>query len=627
MKNGVQKFGKFLSSMVMPNIGAFIAWGLITALFIADGWFPNEGLASIQPYMLTYLLPVLIASTGGYLIGGERGRVMGAIVVMGCIAGVGGSEGQPMLMGAMVIGPFAGWVIKVFDEKMEGHMPTGFEMLINNFSVGILGMIIAIIGYFIIGPVMTGILAVLSKGVEILITYGLLPLVAIFVEPAKVLFLNNALNHGIFTPIGSSQAEELGRSIMYMLETNPGPGLGVLLAYCFFAKDKTTKQSAPGAVLIHFLGGIHEIYFPYVLMNPLVIVAPIVGNICSIAFFSLTGCGLKAPASPGSIIAFLSMAPKDKMVFTILGVLIATVVSFLIASPIIKFTDGKKRSLSDAQNQMSQMKAESKGQAIAQNDGPVNPSLIKKIIFACDAGMGSSAMGATKFRNRIKDVRPDIIVKNTSVDNIPADCDVAVVQATLAERARKSAPQAKLITIGNFLADPSLDAFYEQLTTKTETLQDEAEDTVATQEKTEASGKTVIDENGILLNQTPVSKEEAIRTAGELLVKQGCVSEEYVDAMIEREKIVTTYMGMGLAIPHGTSEAKDTVKKTGITLVQYPEGVDFGDEKAQLVFGIAGIGDEHLDLLSKICEALEEEEVMEKMKTTTDVSWILEQLS
>lgn len=632
MKNGVQKFGKFLSSMVMPNIGAFIAWGLITAIFIADGWLPNEGLASIQPYMLTYLLPILIAATGGYLVGGERGRVMGAIAVMGCIAGVGGSEGQPMLMGAMVIGPFAGWVIKFFDEKMDGHMPTGFEMLINNFSVGILGMIIAIIGYFIIGPVMTAILMVLSRGVGILIAHGLLPLVAIFVEPAKVLFLNNAINHGIFTPIGSAQAEELGRSIMYMLEANPGPGLGVLLAYCFFAKDKTTKQSAPGAVIIHFFGGIHEIYFPYVLMNPMVIIAPIVGNICSIAFFSLTGCGLKAPASPGSIIAFLSMTPKDKMVFTVLGVLIATIVSFLIASPIIKFMDGKKGSLSEAQNQMSQMKAEAKGQTGVQKDASLDSSAVKKIIFACDAGMGSSAMGATKFRNRIKDVRPEIIVKNTSVDNIPADCDVAVVQATLADRARKSAPQAKLITIGNFLADPNLDAFYEQLTTVAEG----AEGTAAAQEaQTETaagqeiadSGKTVIDANGILLNQAPVSKEAAIRAAGELLVKQGCVSEAYVDAMIEREKLVTTYMGMGLAIPHGTSEAKDTVKKTGITLVQYPDGVEFGEEKAQLVFGIAGIGDEHLDLLSKICEVLEEEEVMEKMKTTDDVSWILKLLS
>lgn len=649
MKNKIQRFGKFLSSMVMPNIGAFIAWGLITALFIADGWIPNAGLASIQPYMLTYLLPVLIASTGGALIGGERGRVIGAIAIMGCIAGVGGTEGQPMLMAAMALGPFAGWVIKMFDKFMEDKMPTGFEMLINNFSVGILGMILAIFGYFVIGPVMTTILTILSAGVEILVQHSLLPLLAIFIEPAKVLFLNNAINQGIFTPIGSVQAEQLGSSIMYMLEANPGPGLGVLLAYCFFAKDKTTKQSAPGAVIIHFLGGIHEIYFPYILMNPIVIIAPIVGNICAIAFFMLTGCGLKGPSSPGSIIAFLAMAPTDKIFLIILGVLLATVVSFVIASPIIKLTDGRKgTSLSEAQAQTSQMKAESKGQTIAQNDAPIDASGIKKIIFACDAGMGSSAMGATKFRNRIKDIRPEIIVKNTSVDNIPSDCDVAVVQTTLAERARKSAPQARLITIGNFLADPSLDALYEQLAAKaddpgtaqkaagpqTEKTAAEASakvtavktpDTPA--EAPDASAKKVIDANGVKLNQPRVSKEEAIRAAGALLVAQGCVDEAYVEAMVEREKLVSTYMGMGLAIPHGTSEAKGSVKKTGIVLVQYPDGVSFGDEDAQLVFGIAGIGDEHLDLLAKICAALEDADVLEKMKTTNDVSWILEQLA
>ncbi len=625
MKNGVQRFGRFLSAMVMPNIGAFIAWGFITALFIADGWFPNEGLASIQPYMLSYLLPVLIAATGGMLVGGERGRVMGAIAVMGCIAGVGGMQGQPMLMGAMVIGPFAGWIIKRFDRVMEGHMPAGFEMLVNNFSIGILGMAVAILGYYVIGPFMTVVLAVLGTGVNALVMRGLLPLVAIFIEPAKVLFLNNAINHGIFTPIGSAQAEEFGKSVMYMLEANPGPGLGVLLAYCFFAKDRTARQSAPGAVIIHFFGGIHEIYFPYVLMNPLVIIAPIVGNICSIAFFTLTDCGLKAPASPGSIIAFLSMAPKDRLLLTAAGVLIAAGVSFAIAAPIIRFTEGRRGSLADAQGQMRQMKAESKGQAgtegqtqsgglAAADDSVAGSGGVRKIIFACDAGMGSSAMGATKFRSRIRAQRPEITVQNTSVDNIPADCDIAVVQATLAERAKKSAPQARLITIGNFLADSALDELYRQLT-------EEPGNSAVRNHPAR-----LIDSNGVKLNQPPVSKEEAIRAAGELLVEQGCVDEAYVEAMLERERLVSTYMGMGLAIPHGTSEAKSLVKKTGIVLLQYPEGVSFGDEKAQLIFGIAGVGDEHLELLSKICEVLEDEEILEKMKTTTDIGWILELL-
>ena len=557
------------------------------------------------------------------MVGGDRGGVMGAIAVMGTIAGVGGTEGQPMLMGAMVMGPFAGWIIKKFDRFMETRMPAGFEMLINNFSVGIIGMLVAIFGYYVIGPVMTIILSVLTAGVDVLVNHHLLPLAAIFIEPAKVLFLNNAINHGIFTPIGAEQVKAAGQSIMYMLEANPGPGLGVLLAYWAFAKDKATKDSAPGAIIIHFLGGIHEIYFPYVLMNPVVIIAPIVGNICAITWFLITGCGLKGPASPGSIIAFMAMAPKNKMLLIFIGVAIAAAVSFAIASVIIKATS-TTASIDEAKAEVADRKAQAKGTVNVSKSESV-----RKVIFACDAGMGSSAMGATKFRNRIKAARPDIEVKNTSVDNIPSDCDIAVVQTTLQERAKKSAPQAQLVTIENFLNDPALDALYLQLTTldapAQEQPKDDVEKAVAAAEK--SVKKDVIVKDSILLNQPSVTKEEAIRKAGELLVARGAVEPAYVDAMQERERMVSTYMGMGIAIPHGTAQAKGTVKKTAISMVQYPEGVDFGAEKAQLVFGIAGIGEEHLDLLAKIAGCLEDPEVLEKMKTTGDVDWILKTLS
>lgn len=620
MKNSVQRFGKFLSAMVMPNIGALIAFGFLAALFIDTGWIPNEGFNSLVSPMLTYLIPILIASTGGRMVGGDRGRVVGAIAVIGAIMS---DTSITMLMAAMVMGPLAGFCIKKFDQLMEGRMPAGFEMLINNFSAGIIGMLLAMLGYIAIGPLMSAILAVLSAGVSILVEHGLLPLVSIFIEPAKVLFLNNAINHGIFTPLATEQAAEFGKSIMYMLEPNPGPGLGVLLAYMFFCKDKTTKDSAPGAVIIHLLGGIHEIYFPYILMNPLVIVAPILGNIAAIFWFSITDCGLVGPASPGSIIAYLMMTPGSDMIKVIIGVLIATGISFAVASPIVKMADGK--SLEEAQNEMASMKAASKGETVVP--GTIERSAeVKKIIFACDAGMGSSAMGATKFRNRIKNDRPDITVANTSVDNIPADCDIAVVQTTLAARAKKSAPQAQLITIGNFLADPALDALYVQLTTGDAPAAPAGENTDIVIPDTPIK-KQVIIADGIKLGQKPVTKEEAIQAAGELLVKLGYVDESYVDAMQEREKLVSTYMGMGVAIPHGTTQAKGTVKKTGIVFLQYPEGVDFGSEKAQLVFGIAGIGDEHLDLLSKLCNLLEDPALLETLKTTDDVDWVLEQLS
>lgn len=620
MKNSVQRFGKFLSAMVMPNIGALIAFGFLAALFIDTGWIPNKGFNSLVSPLLTYLIPILISSTGGRMIGGDRGRVVGAIAVIGAIMS---NTEITMLMAAMVMGPLAGLCVKKFDQFMESRMPAGFEMLINNFSAGIIGMILAMLGYVAIGPVMSAILSFLSAGVNLLVENSLLPLIAVFIEPAKVLFLNNAINQGIFTPLAMSQAADMGKSIMYMLETNPGPGLGVLLAYMFFCKDKVTKDSAPGAVIIHLLGGIHEIYFPYVLMNPLVIVAPILGNMAAIFWFTITDCGLVGPASPGSIIAYLMMAPGSDIIKVIIGVLIATGISFVVASPIVKMAGGK--SLEEAQSEMASMKAASANDNIVP--GTIERSSeIKKIIFACDAGMGSSAMGATKFRNRIKNDRPDISVSNTSVDNILADCDIAVVQTTLAARAKKSAPQAQLITIGNFLADPALDALYVQLTTGDAPAAPAGENTDIVIPDTPIKKQVIVAE-GIKLGQKPVTKEEAIQTAGELLEKLGYVDDSYVVAMQERERLVSTYMGMGVAIPHGTTQVKDTVKKTGIVLLQYPEGVDFGAEKAQLVFGIAGIGDEHLDLLSKLCTLLKDPALLETLKSTDDVQWVLEQLS
>ena len=544
---------------------------------------------------------------------------MGAIATIGVIVG---APAYPMLMGAMVMGPLAGFVIKKFDQAMDGRMPAGFEMLINNFSIGIFGMLLAIVGYYAIGPFMSAVLVVLKGGVQVLVDHSLLPLAAIFIEPAKVLFLNNAINHGIFTPIGIEQAAEAGKSIMYMLEANPGPGLGLLLAYWAFSKDKATKDSAPGAIIIHFFGGIHEIYFPYILMNPLVIVGPIAGNICAILFYSITKAGLVGPSAPGSIIAFMSMSPKSSIVITALGVLIAAAVSFLVSSPIVKMAGSK--SLEDAQKKTSDMKAESKGQAAEVLSGAdVKADDIKKIVFACDAGMGSSAMGATKFRNRIKPLNLGITVTNTSVDNVPADADVVVCQYILQDRAVKSAPQARLVAIGNFLQDPNLDTFYAELEGRANGTSASAPAVEPEVKEEKKAKKAVLKKEGIKTGLKSVDKETAIRAAGQLLCDLGFANEDYIQAMVDRENMVSTYMGMGVAIPHGTSNAKETVKKSGIVVMQYPEGVDFGDEKAYLVIGIAGVGDEHLEILGNIVASLEDEELLETLKKNADVDTIM----
>lgn len=472
MKAKIQTFGRFLSGMVMPNIGAFIAWGLLTALFIEKGWFPNEQLSSIVSPMLTYVLPILIAYQGGKMVGGDRGALMGAIATIGVICGTE----YTMFMGAMIMGPLAGLVIKKFDKAVDGHIPAGFEMIVNNFSVGILGLIMAVIGYYLIGPFMGVILGALSAGVNVLVTHGILPLVTAFVEPAKILFLNNAINHGIFSPLGAEQIAESGKSVFYMIESNPGAGAGILLAYMFFSKDKKTKDSAPGALIIHLFGGIHEIYFPYVLMNPLLLLAAIGGSLAAMTYYTIFDLGLSGPASPGSIIAFLLMAPKGSTLAVLLGVVIAAAVSFVIAIPIIRLAGNKHEgSLEDASAKMKDMKAASKGEAVSataeevgQQTAAIPAEEIKHIVFACDAGMGSSAMGASVLKKKIQKAGLDIEVTHASVSSIPPEAQIVVTHQDLKERAMKSAPQARLVTITNFMTAPEYDELVESLKTNKE---------------------------------------------------------------------------------------------------------------------------------------------------------------
>lgn len=466
MKEKVQVFGRFLSGMVMPNIGAFIAWGFITALFIATGWAPNERLASLVDPMSHYLLPLLIAYTGGKMVGGVRGGVMGGIAAMGVIV----CTDMPMFLGAMIVGPLAGLVIREFDKVVQDKIPAGFEMLVNNFSVGIFGMILAILSFWVFGPVIAGATNVMAAGVQFFVKHGILPLASVFIEPAKVLFLNNAINHGILSPMGIEQVSTLGKSVFFLMEANPGPGLGILLAYCFVGKG-SAKSTAPGAVIIHFFGGIHEIYFPYILMNPSLLIAAIAAGASGIFTFNLFHAGLVSPASPGSIIAILAMTPKDSYLGILAGVLVSTIVGFVVSVPLIKIFGKENNDIEAAKAKKNAMKAEAKG--IVEDKAceeitvevNVNMSDVHKIVFACDAGMGSSAMGATVLKKKIKEAGLDgIIVEHAPVSNIPADAQIVVTHQTLKERAQHSAPQAKLILITNFMAAPEYNELIAELT-------------------------------------------------------------------------------------------------------------------------------------------------------------------
>ncbi len=423
IKIKVQSFGRFLSNMVMPNIGAFIAWGIITALFIPTGWLPNETLAKLVGPMITYLLPLLIGYTGGKLVGGERGGVVGAITTMGVIVGAD----MPMFLGSMIAGPLGGYCIKKFDNWVDGKIKSGFEMLVNNFSAGIIGMILAILAFLGIGPAVEVLSKILAAGVNFMVAHDMLPLASIFVEPAKILFLNNAINHGIFSPLGIQQSHELGKSIFFLIEANPGPGMGVLLAYMFFGRG-SAKQSAGGAAIIHFLGGIHEIYFPYVLMNPRLILGryPRRDDRCLHPDYPQWRSGF--PGFPrGSIPAVLAMTPKGAYFANIAAIIAAMAVSFVVSAVLLKTSKVKEEDdIEAATRRMHDMKAESKGASpLAAGNVTNDLSHVRKIIVACDAGMGSSAMGAGVLRKKVQDAGlSNISVTNSAINNLPPDVDL-----------------------------------------------------------------------------------------------------------------------------------------------------------------------------------------------------------
>ena len=614
MQEAMQKFGRFLSAMVMPNIGAFIAWGFITALFIPAGWLPNETLGAMVGPMAKWLLPLLIGFTGGEVIYQHRGGVVGAIATAGIIV----ATDIPMFMGAMIMGPLGGVCIKKFDEAIQDSIPGGFEMLVNNFSAGIVGGVLACLAVVIVGPIVESNTGGLGGAVGAIVNAGLLPLVSILVEPAKILFLNNAINHGVFTPLGMQQVQEVGKSVFFMIESNPGPGTGVLLAYTLFGVG-SAKGSAPGALIIHFLGGIHEIYFPYVLMKPTLILAVIAGGISGVFTLTMLNGGLVAPAAPGSFIAIMAMTAPGAYVPNIAAILVATGVSFAISSVFIKASAKADAEAEDglaaAQANMAARKAASKGQS---GEKQVAGKDIKFIVYACDAGMGSSALGAAALRKKLhKDGYTNITVKNFAIGNIPKDAQIVVSHEKLAERARADSPQAEHIWVKDFTNNNVYDVISERL----------QGGGVATSEPvSEESGGSTLKE-GVLLKENvkvglkSVTKEEAIQAAGELLFNSGYVGKPYIEGMLARERDISTYIGKGIAIPHGENAVKEHVIKTGIVVMQYPDGVEFSDGNvAHLIVGIAGKGDDHLVIIQNLATITMDysDEDLEKAYKTKD---------
>jgi PTS system mannitol-specific IIC component len=481
----VQKFGTFLSGMIMPNIAAFIAWGFITAFFIEKGWTPVPGLGGfgvdaagkentglVGP-MIKYMLPLLIAGQGGRMVYSVRGGVVAIVATMGVIV----STEQPMFLGAMVMGPFAAYVMKQLDKLWDGKIKPGFEMLVNNFSAGIASAALAVLGYFAVGPVFVAVSQALGAAVNWLIAHSLLPLASLIIEPAKVLFLNNAINHGVLTPLGVAQAVAQGKSVLFLLEANPGPGLGLLLAFSIFGTGMA-KSTAPAAAIIQFFGGIHEIFFPYVLMKPLTLLATISGGMVGILTLTIFNAGLRAPAAPGSIIAVLVQTPRVSVVGVVLSVVLAAITSFVIASIILRASRNRDEGdLAAATASMEAMKGKkstvsgmlTKQEVEAeeveeQHEAASRTKPIHNIVFACDAGMGSSAMGASILRNKVKKAGfDDVTVVNVAIANLTDNIDLVVTHQDLTPRAQDRTPSAQHVSVDNFMNSPKYDAIVEEL--------------------------------------------------------------------------------------------------------------------------------------------------------------------
>ena len=639
----VQRFGTFLSNMVLPNIGAFIAWGLITALFIETGWVTligdaightggygfveqlgawgsgADGTGIVGP-MITYLLPLLIGYTGGRMMYDDnlRGGVVGAIATMGAITGAD----VPMFLGAMVMGPLGGWSMKKLDALWADKIRPGFEMLVNNFSAGIWGGFLAIMGFIVAGPFVQSFSDVASRVVDFLVESNLLPLTSVFIEPAKVLFLNNAVNQGILTPLGTTEAQEAGQSILFLLEANPGPGLGLLLAFAVFGKG-IAKASAPGAIIIQFVGGIHEIYFPYVLMKPILLLAVIAGGASGIAVNVAFDSGLRSPASPGSIIAVWAASPPGSLVGVTLSVIVSAGVTFLVASFLLKLDRSEDGGdLSGATTSMETMKGRKSSVAGALSGTTLtHTGTIDRIVFACDAGMGSSAMGASILRRAVHDAGyTDVTVVNKAIANLTDEWDVVVTHEDLAERARPRTGSAVHVSVENFMSSPRYAEIVELVRERNGSGQGPAAEPAADV----PTGGELLSAERVVLDAAGDSRDEAIERAGRMLVAAGAVDPSYVEAMHAREATVSTYMGNLLALPHGTNEAKGAVRTTALTFVRYPAGVDWNGREVKFVVAVAAQGDDHLALLGRIAKVFADTAQVERLEQASSAEEVRE---
>lgn len=616
----VQRFGATLSAMVMPNVGVFIGWGVLAALFIDTGWAPNAYWNELVSPTLTYLLPTLIGYTAGSNVYGRRGGVIGAFATMGCVIGAD----VTMLVGGMIMGPLAAWLIKKFDKAVEGKVKPGLEMLVDNFSLGLIGVVLCMLAYAGVAPAMSAITNVLSNGVNFLTDHNLLLLTPFFVQPAQILFLNNAVNHGILVPLGVQQAAEAGKSVLFLIEANGAYWVGLVAAFAVFGKGMS-KKSAPGAVAIQFFGGIAETCFPYCLSMPLTILGPIAGNIFSLFILTSFDGGAIGPPSPGSVFAYYMMTPKDCMLVNTIAYFGSLIVSFAVTSVILKFSN-QPDDMAESAEYTGETAAASAVCELPETNGTLQK--LDKVVFACDAGMGSSAMGVSILRTRLQKAALYPNITHVAVANIPADADVVVTNVNLAERAKMTTKGAiPILTLSNFMDQGQYDRIVKQIQSMlAENAAPQAAKVEAPKAAATKSAIPVFPEKNIILKAAFKNKKDAINACADIFINGGYTDPSYRDDMFARDADVSVYLGNGVAMPHGLATSKETIRHSGICFIQVPDGVDFDGETVYLLVGVAGRGEDHVDILGQIAETMCEEKNLTALRNAATKQEVLDVL-
>lgn len=443
----IHNVGRFYTKIIMKHIGIFIFVGMLFVVFHDHGWLPNGDIYAISQLVYIVILPALIAYEGGRLISGENGGILAVLVMSGMLV----SESSAGILGAMIAGPFAGFLWKYEQKFLEEKAGSSMQMLAKNLALGITGAVLAVFVYYLVTPVFYLVTEAFCRGVDLLVSCRMIALAGAIIEPAKVFFLNNIVNHAVLVPLGMEQVQEVGHSVLFLLETNPGPGLGLLLALGYMQKEKRTEYTA--AVIAQTIGGIHEVYFPFVLSDLRLLLPLVLGGIAGDFCFVMLGAGVQGAVSPGSILIILLMSGKNGVLPVLAGISVSALVTF--AGCLCVKGMGRKK---EKEKELSGVAEESeRGQLCMTVDSDNSRKKeyrekVTSVAVVCEGGVGSSAMGAALFRRvlareRIEGVR----VEAYAADLVPETVQMIVCQKDYSEMLPGILKEKEVCTVENLM--------------------------------------------------------------------------------------------------------------------------------------------------------------------------------